>query len=484
MSIKNWISARKQKKQNEKIMTDQSYALLQQEIAFLSCVNDLKPVTTGPENGYYTWINKTTLAQGILVGRQDKLNPTRKGFDKKYKIDTVTKILSTAKQLRVPVLIGHKFITIPRETVGLKLKETQQKIATVKTQVDQGDATATNITFHKVAQREAEKKTVEVYDGDDSYSWYAMPVVVTGPDKATVDYAVSRIRTALNRGGVRCEIPQFAQKAIIQAVMPTNQINADFLQPVNNWAVLSMLPIKNPEADFPKEGPIICTNAETMMPIKIKATKQSPENTIIVGPPGAGKTTMFLTLISHALALGYHVKLIEPKNEDNDGTDYINFCNEYGGGISRWGANGANPDPLIIFYDKQRMGTSQASYRKAKDDWFEVVQNMFKAWTGLEKERQSGLLTTSLIDLYKRAEVIDADGNPINTEKWDVPGAIAWPSVHELRCYWKEVYEKEGTIYYHDPSVDALIMNTMNAEPGGTLWWWANSHEKLKLKTL
>lgn len=495
MSIKSLWTSRKQRKQYERIITDQSYALLQQEIAFLSCVNDMKPVTEGPDNGYYTWINKSTLAQGILVGRQDKLNPLQKGFDKHYKIDTIAKILTVAKQERTPVLIGHKFITMPIEVEAQKLREMHQKISTVKTQVRNGDATASNITYEQVAEKEMANHTVVVYDGDDHYSWYAMPIVVTGPDKQTIDRVVSRIRAALLRGGIRCEIPQFAQSDILKAVLPTNQIKAEFLQPVNNWTIMSTLPIRNPDAEFPTTGPIICTDAETLMPIKILPTRQNPENTIIVGPPGAGKTTMFLTTISHALALGYHVKLIEPKNEDYDGTDYINFCDTYGGGISRWGANGANPNPLIIFYDKTYMGTNPASYRKAKDDWFEVVQGIFSAWVGGLNERQSGLLSKSLIDLYKERRVIDAEGNPINTEKWDVPivykenglvdtdKCIDWPSVHELRMYWEKQYHSDDktNIYSKDPSIDALIMNTMNAEPGGTLWWWANSKEMMNL---
>jgi len=481
MSIRSYLSKRKNKAQNDRIITDQSYALLQQEIAFLSCINDLKPVAEGPENGYYVWINRYTLAQGILIGRQDKLNPLQKGYDKHYKIDTMAKILTVAKQEKTPVLIGHKFITIPREVEATKLRETHQKISTVKTQVRNGDATAANITYNQVAEREMQAHTEVVYNGDDHYSWCAVPVVITGPDKQTVDRVVSRIRAQLLRGGVRCEIPQFAQREIVQAVLPTNQIKAEFLQPLNNWTIMSMMPMRNPDADFPKTGPIICTDAETLMPIKILPTRQNPENTIVVGPPGAGKTTMFLTVISHALALGYHVKLIEPKNEDYDGTDYINFCNEYGGGVSRWGANGVNPDPLIIFYDKTYMGTDPASYRKAKDDWFEVVQNIHSAWIGGLNERQSGILTSLLIDIYKRVGVIDNDGNPINTEKWDVPGAIAWPSEHEFRMYWKEVYNNPNSEFYKDASVDALIMNTMNAEPGGTLWWWANSHEYMTL---
>jgi hypothetical protein len=86
-----------------------------------------------------------------------------------------------------------------------------------------------------------------------------------------------------------------------------------------------------------------------------------------------------------------------------------------------------------------------------------------------------------LIDNYIRIGVIDKDGNPINTEKWDVPGALAWPSENDLRVFWKKEYENPNSIYYKDPSIDALIMNTMKSEPGGPLWWAANSHEHFKI---
>ena len=481
MSIKSYFQNRKKAQRDEQIITKQSQALVTQEIAFMACVNDMKPVTSGPDAGYYVWINKNTLAQGILIGRQDKLNPMQHGYDKHYKINTVSKILTIAKQEKAQVLISHKYITISREIEAIMLKTTKHKSAVVKRQIETGEATTSNITYNSLAERDTNKQTAVVYDGDDHYSWFAMPVVVTGHNKLIVDKVVSRIRAALVRGGIRCEIPQFAQLDVIKAALPTNQINAKFLQPVNNRTIMSMLPLKNPDAAFPKIGPVICTNAETMAPIKLCPTPQSAEGTIVIGPPGSGKTTLFCNLISHAIGLGYHVKLIEPKNEDSDGTDYINFCNEYDGGISRWGPDGVNPNLLTIYYDKAYMGTSPASYRKAKDDWFEVVQNAHRAWMGGLNERQSGLLTKLLIDIYKQRGVIDEDGNPINTELWDVPGALAWPSEHEFRSFWKEMYEAPGSIYYHDPSVDALIMNTMNAEPGGTLWWWANSHEHMDL---
>ena len=86
-----------------------------------------------------------------------------------------------------------------------------------------------------------------------------------------------------------------------------------------------------------------------------------------------------------------------------------------------------------------------------------------------------------MIDNYIRIGVIDKDGNPINTEKWDVPGALAWPSENDLRVFWKKEYENPNSIYYKDPSIDALIMNTMKSEPGGPLWWAANSHEHFKI---
>jgi hypothetical protein len=109
------------------------------------------------------------------------------------------------------------------------------------------------------------------------------------------------------------------------------------------------------------------------------------------------------------------------------------------------------------------------------------VENYYRARLGGLNERQAGILIKSLIDNYIRIGVIDKDGNPINTEKWDVPGALAWPSENDLRVFWKKEYDNPNSIYYKDPSIDALIMNTMKSEPGGPLWWAANSHEHFKI---
>lgn len=484
MSIKTWIQKRKHAKLIKNLAEKQmnANADIRQEIAFELCMGDVDPVMKGPDAGKIVIFNGDMYAQAILIAVRDKYNPHAQGFDKHYKISTINKIIRTARTSGASVLLGHNEITISQGKEAGMLRDANKSTELVEAQVNTGNATVTNKMYNSLAKKKVEKHTAITFDGDDHYSWFAMSCVVLSKDKEKVYHVMSAITRDLDIGGIRYSLPRYGQLGAIKAAIPfSSQIDARYLKKVNKRTIAAMLPLRNDLAEFPLEGPIFCTDEATGRPIKIFPTKQNPENTIIVGPPGSGKTTMILNLISHAIALGYHVKLIEPKNEDGDGTDYLNFFIQYNGGIARWGPGGVNPDPLIIFYDKKRMGTSPESYRKAKDDWFEVVQNYYRARMGGLNERQSGLLTKLLIDIYMQRGVINEDGDPINTEKWDEPGAIAWPSPHEFRTYWKEQYENKGSIYYHDPSVDALIMNTMNDEPGGTLWWLANSHEHMNL---
>ena len=455
--------------------------LLKQEIAFQACLDDIDPISTGKNAGLYVRFNVFTIAQALLVARQDILNPLQKGVDTNYSPDTINTIMRIAMTEGAAVIIGHDEVTVAVDQEAQKLRDTNRDVSMVGSQERLGIIDTTNSMYHNMAKRDIEAHTAIAYDGEDHYSWFAMPVVVLAESKETVDRVVTKIRSSLIEGGIRCEIPRYGQMATIQAAMPTNIIDCNFLQLTDQWTVSSLLPLRNMNATFPATGPIICVEASTGRPIKICPSKQNPENTFILAPPGSGKTTMIFNLVSHAIGNGDKAWIIEPKNEDSDGTDYINFINAYDGSYARWGPEGINPNPLIIYYDKARMGDSLASYRKAKDDWFGVVQNEFRAWIGDLGERKSGLLTKSLIDMYIQREVIDIEGNPINTEKWDVPGALNWPSVHELRLFWNEMYEKEGTIYYHDPSIKALYMNTMNAEPGGSLWWLAKSKEHMQI---
>lgn len=486
LSWKSWKQNNQNKKKDKKLNnlvaeTEASPELLKQEIAFQACLDDIDPISTGKNAGLYVRFNVFTIAQALLVARQDILNPLQKGIDINYMPGTINTMMKIAMTEGAAVIIGHDVVTVAVDQEAKKLRDTNKDVSMVGSQERLGTVTTTNSMYHNMAKRDIEAHTAVAYDGEDHYSWFAMPVVVLAESKEIVDRVVTKIRSALLEGGIRCEIPRFGQLATIQAAMPTNVIDPNFLQLVDQWTISSLLPLRNMNATFPSRGPIICVEASTGRPIKICPTKQNPENTFILAPPGSGKTTMIFNLVSHAIGNGDEAWIIEPKNEDADGTDYINFVNAYDGSYARWGPEGINPDPLIIYYNRSRMGTSIASYRKAKDDWFDVVQNEFRAWIGDMGERQSGLLTKSLIDLYIQREIIDGEGNPINTEKWDVPGALNWPSIHELRMFWNEQFEKEGTIYYHDPSIKALYMNTMNAEPGGSLWWLAKSKEHMKI---
>jgi hypothetical protein len=485
MSIKSFFDMKMHLKNLNKLTKKQTQTktLIDQQIAFELCVDDIDPIDEGPDAGKYVIFNGEMVAQAILIAVQDKYNPLQKGFDKHYNISTINKIMRIARTGGASVILGHNEIKISYEKEAIMLKNAHKKVNMVSSQVRAGHATTANSVYNQHAAKEITAHTGITFDGDDHYSWFAFSCVVLAPDKALVDKVMSAIKAELVIGGVRFTLPRYGQLDAIRATIPfSTQINSKFLQRLNGRTIASMIPLRNDLAAFPTTGPIICVDEATGRPIKICPSKSNPENTFILSPPGSGKTVMICNLAGNAIANGNHVWIIEPKNEDADGTDYLNFCEEYGGSTVRFGPGGSNPNPLIIFYDKERMGDRPESYRKAKDDHFDVVENIFRAWIGGLNERQAGLLVKSLIDIYISREIIDADGNPINTDKWDVPGALAWPSIHELRCFWKDQYASKDSIYYKDPSIDALVMNTMKAEPGGTLWWWANNRNHIKLE--
>jgi hypothetical protein len=456
---------------------DKNKKALDQDIAFLTCPPDLDPEKKGRHAGLYTNFGDK-VGQGIILARQSKYNPMQKGFDMDFKINTMNKLNDIARTHGASVVYNNVQIMIAKDEQAMMLKRTYRKIRTVKKQVQYGDASTTNAMYNDAAEKELTAHIQAIYNGEDYYSWFAMPCLVVADNKKKVDEVISAIRKECTEGGIRIEVPKWGQHEVIKSANPlTNYVNASYLQPVNGRTIAAMLPIRNHLAAFPKDGVIICTDEATGEPIKLSPSKKNPENTLIMCPPGGGKTTMVFNFISHAIGMGHDIRLITPKNEDADGTDYINFCNKYDGALSRWGAGegDVNPDPLIIYYDKKRMGTRMAAYRKAKSDHKEIVKSMFSAWVGGLNPRQIGLISYCLMHLYIQRGVLDKDGDPINTELWDVPGAINWPSIHEFRMYVKELYNDPSSEFYNDPSLDAFIMKTMDAEPGCDLWWWANS---------
>lgn len=459
---------------------DETLKLVDKAVAFELCPSDYTPIKKGKDAGKLSKFNDDLYAVGMLIAIQDKYNPVQKGISKHYNISTINNVVNHALTCGSAVLISHNEVKILPDAQAVMLKKLKKKNDMVNHQVKMGQAKTSNAMANQNSTQNNKNHTNIALDGDDFYSWVCLPCVVFSPSIEKLKADLHNIETVLLKGGIRYIIPKFNQKAVIQAAIPfSSQTNVKFLQRINGRTVASLIPFRNPHGTQPKEGFIFAVDVKTGRPMKIHATPKDPEHTFIAAPTSSGKTVLICNMAGNALALGYDVILIEPKNEDSDGSDYINFVEKYNGSISRWGADEGciSPCPLIIYYNEKKMGTDPASYRKAKDDHFFTVQNEYKLLKGGLNERQSGMITSTLIKLFIERGIIDEEGNPKNTNLWTKPGALNWPSIHEHRLYMKKEFGDPNSEYYKDPSLKAFLDSTMNCEPGGTLWWWANSKQ-------
>lgn len=459
---------------------------LNYEISRLMCIEDIDPVTKGPDAGYYTIFNRDMCAQAFLIGVNDRYNELLKGYSKNYDLGTIDKVITRAKTGNANVILSHNIITLAPAKRNHVIKSAQNVIQIINAKIRRKKASSGDAAYNRQNEKKLNEHTAVAQDGLDTYFAFAMVCVVLSPSRELVDKVVGSIRNELDDGGVRSVIPRFGQLQLIQLALPTNVVPSQFFnQYTNGRTVAAMLPLRRKEAGYPENGVIMFDDVDTGYPIKLSPSVESSESVFVVGPPGSGKTTWVCHFASHALARGDHVWVTEPKGETSkERTDYINFFRENDGTISLFGPDGINPNPLIIPYDKKIMGTRPETYRKAKEDWLDVVIDEWKAAFGGVNDRQYGFLVRAMIDLYYQAGVLDIDGEPTNKELWDIPGALAWPNITDTRAYMLTEFNRKGSDYYHDASIKALYDKSMKATQGGNFWWWANSREHLQFKQL
>jgi hypothetical protein len=470
---RTWNNFRETRKLTKEYQKDKQEAK-SREIFFQSCPSLIEPIAKGANAGKYVMINGKIWAQAVIIGKQEK-NRIQPGFDEDFNIYAIDELIKIARVDNTSIMWAHIKVTIDPMEEAEMLGDAIKNVSMNADKEKQGDIATLNTEHNKLSGIDLKKHTATSFKGRDHYFKFGLVGVVVGRENDKVDSVVTAIEANCRKSGVRFEIPFFNQVGIVKTVLPTNFITSKVLQPVTGRTVAAMSPLRNPNPRFPDQGIIICENAETGKPIKINPTKEKYEATFIMAPAGSGKTVFELIWSGRALANGDRVIIIEPKNEDSDGTDYRNFCNDFGGKLNRIGKGYNAPNLLMVCIDEKSMGSNKWAYDKALHDHFDTLLSVFTAWIGPTfKNRMKGKLVESLIELYIEFGIIDRDGNAINTDEWKNPKK--WPSIHELREHWKHKLDIK-----HDPSIEALIQNTMLAMPGGFYWWFANSKESLDI---
>ena len=440
-----------------------------QTLAFLACPADIQP----SKDGWHVDINGGegteggVVAQAMIIGKTIKKHDIRKGYDEDFDNHAVDELLKISATLKVAILYTHIMSPIDPLVEAKMLGDSIKKVSHSKIQQENGEQTTLNSEYNRLNGNELRGHTSTVFNGRDHYYNYGLCAAAFGKTLKDVTEIMDAISAKMDECGIRYEIPRYNQVNTIKSMLPTNYRDPNICQPVSGRIASQMLPLRALNPAYPDDG-IIFGVDDTGKPVKVTFTKKDAGHIFCLGKTGSGKTVFECMGAGRALAKGARVIILEPKNEDSDGTDYKNFCLAYGGKLIRIGQGGKNFNPLQVFYDPKIMGTDKLSYQKALSDHYETIRSFFAMWIGPTfKNRMRGYLTKTLIELYKKKGIIDDDGNVINTDKW-THGTL-WPSIGDLRRYWEELLQAG-----YDPSLDALLNNTIDAMRGGPLGWMDN----------
>ena len=447
-----------------------------QTLAFLACAADIQL----SKDGWYAELNGGedreggVVAQAMIIGKTTRKRDIRKGYDEDFDNHAVDELLKISATLKVAILYTHIISPIDPLVEANMLDISIKKVSASEEQQRNGDQATLNSEYNKLNGKELRGHTATVFNGRDHYYHYGLCAAAFGKTRKDVDEIMDAISAKMDECGIRYEIPRYRQTKTIKSMLPGNFCDPNIRQPVSGRVAAQMLPLRALNPTYPEDG-IIFGIDDTGKPVKLTFDKKDAGHIFGVGKTGSGKTVFECMIAARALAKGARVIILEPKNEDFDGTDYRNFCMAYNGKLLRLGRGGENPNPFMVFYDSKVMGTSQSSYDKALSDHYETLKGFMAAWIGPTfKNRMKGMFIKTLTDLYKQKGLIDDQGNSINTDRWEDP--YTWPSFGELYRHWESLSPithrtKESPF---DPSITALLYNTIEAAHGGTLSWIDN----------
>lgn len=465
----------KELKQIEKEQLEKGTAR-KQALSFLSCVADIQP----SKDGWYVDINGGevkeggVVAQAIILGKTIRRKDIRKGYDEDFDNHAVDALLKVSATLKVSILYTHIITRIDPLIEAQMLDKSIKKVSQTEEQQKSGEITTLNTEYNRLNGKELKGHTSTVFNGRDHYYMYGLCAAAFGKTKKDIDEIMDEISAKMDECGIRHEIPIYRQVQTIKSMLPGNFCDPNIRQPASGRIAASMIPLRALNPSYPEDG-IIFGVDDTGKPVKVSFSKKDAGHMFGVGKTGSGKTVFECMISGRALQKGDRVIILEPKNEDNDGTDYKNFCIAHNGKLIRLGRGGENPNPFMVFYDSKVMGTSQASYDKALADHFETLKGFMSSWIGASfKNRMKGMFSKTLKDMYFTKGLIDRKGNAINLDRWE--DSNAWPSFGEMYAYWEKLSPIENRTKEspYDPSINALLYNTIDAAHGGILSWIDN----------
>lgn len=151
---------------------------------------------------------------------------------------------------------------------------------------------------------------------------------------------------------------------------------------------------------------------------------------LIFGSTGSGKTVGMLTWCMRAHdMLNYRIVYMTDKADSQ--TNYRNIVKSYGdeGQIIDIGPGLENINPMQIFYEKKKMGTSTFAYERVYDQHKGTLKAMYDAWRkeGLTT-RQESLLDMHIDDCYERKGILRSVPSTWSNE---------WPLMEDLIAEFK-----------------------------------------------
>lgn len=422
------------------------------------------------EDGLFLKTGLNTYTQCLVAGSLSPLNQKRQSFPSSLSPRLIMEILQIGKErgtcIQITQVVSPLAPDKENDELDQATEQNERAAITQELKKEREGGPKTHSRLYDLVNRSIGKIHEDVYNGDHRLYYYALLLAVKGETTEDVAYVIDRIKGKLDAQRVLHETPVWGMAEIRRAMMPTPDVprRPKILTVTTGDFVALTSPFKNPNPDLATSGTFMFMNPNTNNPIFMNYDDGSLVNghKFVLGVSGSGKSTLMLREDVELHQMGYRVIHIVPKNDDD--TSHLRVCIEVGGKLIQMGPGGVNFNPLQVFIDPSCMGDDPAAYKKAYRSHLNTVVAFLDVLIGSTTDRMRNLLFSTLSALYKKFELLDNDGTPINIDtKWTDPAS--WPNLLDLRELWQDWL----TLDEHKTSRASLIplvINTIQLERG------------------